>query len=229
MISRRRALIVPGLAISSLIAAEALKPRRKLATSRAIKMDLGSIIPTKFGQWQSVERAAGGIVNPSVEENIRRIYTQTLSRTYINDNGTQIMISIAYGEDQRKSLSLHYPEVCYPAQGFKVRSNITTTVSMPGIELPIRRLETYFGSSRFEPVTYWTTIGDYTAFNLMPRRLIELRYGLNRLIPDGLLFRVSSIGRDSEEQFILQEKFIREILTSIKPQVRELLTGKVEV
>ena len=36
--------------------------------------------------------------------------------------GRQIMLSIAYGEDQRDGMKLHYPEVCYPAQGFQSRS-----------------------------------------------------------------------------------------------------------
>lgn len=227
-IRRRHALIVLGMSGGSLLGAEALTPRNKLADQRSLRIDLETMVPKRFGDWVMDERALGGIVNPVAEETLKRIYSQILTRSYLNVLGQRVMISVAYGDDQRKYLALHYPEVCYPAQGFSVKSNVTGQTEVGGRVLPLRRLETFMGPNRHEPVTYWTTMGDYTSFGGLPRRMIELRYGLQRLIPDGLLFRVSTIGQDSAAQFTLQERFIRDLLSAVGPEVRALLTGQLQ-
>ncbi len=227
-IRRRHALIVLGMSGASLLGAEALTPRNKLADQRSLRIDLETMVPKRFGDWVMDERALGGIVNPVAEETLKRIYSQILTRSYLNVLGQRVMVSVAYGDDQRKYLALHYPEVCYPAQGFSVKSNVTGQTEVAGRVLPLRRLETFMGPNRHEPVTYWTTMGDYTSFGGLPRRMIELRYGLQRLIPDGLLFRVSTIGQDSAAQFALQERFIRDLLSAVGPEVRALLTGQLQ-
>jgi EpsI family protein len=226
--SRRYALIVLGLSGGSVLGAEVLKPRTKLADQRPQRVDLETMVPKRFGDWIMDERALGGIVNPVAEETLKRIYSQILTRSYLNQMGQRVMVSVAYGDDQRKYLALHYPEVCYPAQGFSVKSNVTGQTEVAGQTLPLRRLETFMGPNRYEPVTYWTTMGDYTSFGGLPRRMIELRYGLQRVIPDGLLFRVSTIGQDSQAQFDLQERFIRDLLSAVGPEVRALLTGQLQ-
>ena len=59
------------------------------------------------------------------------------------------MLSIAYGEDQRDSMQLHYPR-CYPAQGFDSINRKDLLTTQFGV-LPIRRLETVLGAQRYEP------------------------------------------------------------------------------
>lgn len=225
-IKRRHALIVLGMSGGSLLSAEALTPRIKLSDVRPQRIDLETMVPKRFGGWVMDERIAGGIINPVAEETLKRIYSQILTRTYVSSAGQHVMVSVAYGDDQRKYLALHYPEVCYPAQGFSVKSNVTGQTQVAGQVLPLRRLETFMGPNRHEPLTYWTTMGDYTSFGGLPRRMIELRYGLQRLIPDGLLFRVSTIGQNSAAQFEVQERFIQDLLGSVSPEVRTLLTGQ---
>jgi EpsI family protein len=156
---------------------------------------------------------------------MQRIYTQTLSRAYVNSRGTVVMLSIAYGDDQRASLAVHYPEVCYPAQGFQVRSNRLDTINTQHGALPVRRLETELSRQRYEPVTYWITIGDRISLGGFERRMIELEYGLQRIIPDGLLFRVSSINRDSAQAFRDQDAFTRDLLATLPAISREWLAG----
>jgi EpsI family protein len=222
----RQGLCVLLLAALALVAAEAMKPVHRLAELRPEKIALEQMLPAQFAGWQMQAGLNGGIVNPVQEANLRRLYSQTLSRLYIGPAGERVMVSIAYGEDQRKYLALHYPEVCYPAQGFSVKSNSTVLLDLPGQSLPVRRLETFMAPNRPEPVSYWTTMGDYSSFGGLPRRMIELRYGLQRQIPDGLLFRVSTIGADSAREFAIQERFLRELLGSLSPQTRLLFTGR---
>ncbi|MFN9746403.1 MAG: exosortase-associated protein EpsI, B-type [Betaproteobacteria bacterium] len=220
----RQALAMVVAMVLVALLAQAGKPVHKLAEQRP-RFDLEQVVPERFGDWRLLR--AGGVVlpDPSVLANIKRLYTQTLSRAYVNSRGTVVMLSIAYGDDQRAAMAVHYPEVCYPAQGFQVRSNRIDSVATPHGTLPVRRLETELSRQRYEPVTYWVTIGDRISLGGLERRLIELEYGLQRVIPDGLLFRVSSINRDSAQGFRDQDAFTRDLLATLPAVSREWLAG----
>lgn len=199
-------------------------PTIHLANSRPA-LDLETAIPSQFGEWKEEENLASVVVNPQMEASIKKIYTQTLSRTYINQNGERIMLSIAYGNDQRDGVALHYPEVCYPAQGFQVISNRQGILVTPQGTIPVQRLETNFSNKRFEPVTYWTTVGDQTVTSGISKKIAEMRYGLRGEIPDGLLFRISSINTKTQAAFALQESFAKALLNELQPDMRLRLAG----
>lgn len=208
----------------SAIAAKALTPTVFMAKERpAFRID--EIIPKKFEGWREVRSGVAGVVNPQAEATLNKIYSQLLSRTYVHDSGAMVMLSIAYGEDQRSDMAVHYPEVCYPAQGFQVKSISSGEMNMFNISLPIKKLETVMGGQRYEPVTYWTTIGEYTSVDALEKRVIELRYGAKGYIPDGVLFRVSSIGKDSASAFQAHSVFIRDLIRSVSPEARSILIG----
>ncbi len=213
----RRALGAVILMLVAALGAWALTPTHKLAEQLG-PLDLEAAIPTEFGDWQMLPASSGGIVNPQQTAVIEQIYTQTLSRTYLNRRtGEAVMLSIAYGEDQRDGMALHYPEVCYPAQGFQVKSNKKGTLSLDQGEIPVRRLETFAGQ-RFEPVTYWTMIGEHATLGGLDKKLTEMQYSLRGQIPDGLLFRVSSINRESSRAFESQGQFVAALLPALTPQ-----------
>ena len=77
----------------------------------------------------------------------------------MNAAGYRIMLSLAYGSNQRGSLQAHKPEVCYPTQGFSITYNEVTTLNTPFREIPARHPFGTLGA-RQEPVTYWITVGD---------------------------------------------------------------------
>lgn len=213
----RRALGALILMLVAALGAWALTPTHKLADQLG-PLDLEAAIPTEFGDWQMLPASSGGIVNPQQTAVIEQIYTQTLSRTYLNRRtGEAVMLSIAYGEDQRDGMALHYPEVCYPAQGFQVKSNKKGTLRLDQGEIPVRRLETFAGQ-RFEPVTYWTMIGEHATLGGLDKKLTEMQYSLRGQIPDGLLFRVSSINRESSRAFESQGQFVAALLPALTPQ-----------
>lgn len=220
----RQAFVMVAVMLAVALLAEAGKPVHKLSEQRG-RRDLEQMVPERFGDWRLLP--AGGVVlpDPSVLANIERLYTQTLSRAYVNSRGAVVMLSIAYGDDQRATMAVHYPEVCYPAQGFQVRSNRIDKVDTPHGLLPVRRLETELSRQRYEPVTYWVTIGDRISLGGFERRLIELEYGLQRVIPDGLLFRVSSVNRDTAQAFRDQDAFTRDLLAAVPAASRNWLAG----
>lgn len=188
-------------------------------------IELQQILPLRFDGWQEMKESAVQIVNPEEEEKLKALYSQQLTRSYINASGHRVMLSIAYGRDQRAYFAVHYPEVCYQAQGFLISSNSIEEIPYGETSLAVRRLETSQGKKRYEPVTYWTTIGEYRSLGGFKKRIIELSYGLNGKIPDGLVFRVSSIGQDSNEQFNIQQGFITSLLNAVAPDQRKLLIG----
>ena len=99
-------LLMLMLAASGL--ALALRPTHKLA-DQGPPFDLEAIIPRTFGEWHEEKHYSAQIVDPQQQEMIDKIYTQTLSRTYVNTSGYRIMLAIAYGDDQRDALQTHYP------------------------------------------------------------------------------------------------------------------------
>jgi len=220
----RHAALAAVLMVCAALAAWRLTPTVPLTTVHG-EINLERAVPREFAGWRVDSASGGGIVNPQQEALLRKLYSQTLSRTYINGQGARIMLSIAYGNDQRDGMQLHYPEVCYPAQGFQLKSNRPATLDVAGRSVPGRQLETTFGSQRVEPVTYWTVIGDVAVRGGINKKLTEMRYGLRGFVPDGLLFRVSSINGDSAAAFALQQKFSNDLLQAVTPQVRARLAG----
>lgn len=217
-------LILGALMVLASGLTKVLTPTVHLSKSRPA-LELGTAIPLQFGEWKEERNLASVVVNPQMEATIKKIYTQTLSRTYINHNGARIMLSIAYGNDQRDGVALHYPEVCYPAQGFQVISNRQSVLVTAQGAIPVQRLETNFSNKRFEPVTYWTTVGDATVIGGISKKIAEIRYGLKGEIPDGLLFRISSINTDTQAAFALQDSFAKALLNELQPDMRLRLAG----
>jgi EpsI family protein len=164
------------------------------------------------------------VVNPQTQELLDKLYSQILTRTYVNAGGYRVMLSLAYGNDQRGSLQAHKPEVCYPAQGFQV-SNVETANLKTGFgTIPVRRLFGTLGA-RQEPVTYWFTVGDKAVMGTTQKKLVELRFGLTGRIPDGMLFRVSSIDADQGKAYQAQEQFVNQLLQAVAPADRKRLSG----
>ena len=66
------------------------------------------------------------------------------------------MLAIAYGDDQRDAMQIHYPEVCYPAQGFSLIGKERETLATDKANYSsYPQFLTNLGR-RNEPVTYWT-------------------------------------------------------------------------
>jgi EpsI family protein len=203
----------------------ALKPTNKIADAGP-KIDLETLIPKTFGDWKIDETISPLIANPEQEAQIKRVYDQTLTRTYINARNERIMLSIAYGGDQSDNMAVHKPEVCYPAQGFQILKSPTIgTFATDAGSIPVKRLVAGQGP-RVEPITYWTTVGDAVEVNGLKWKFQQLKYGLTGKIPDGLLFRISSIQADDTKAYQTQDAFTRDLLKAMSPEGRQRIVGK---
>jgi EpsI family protein len=191
---------------------------------RAPSIQLETAVPRQFAGWRVDPSQVTQVVNPQTQQLLDKLYGQVLARTYVNDNGYRVMLSLAYGSDQRGALQAHKPEVCYVAQGFSLLSNDTADIGTSFGPIMGRRLSTQLGS-RLEPITYWFTLGDQTVRSRFERRVAELRAGLTGQIPDGLLFRVSSIDIDPKRAYAEHDRFVNELLASLAPGDRVRVSG----
>lgn len=204
-------------------AANFARPTKYLADSRP-SLNIGPSIPSEFAGWKLLPTSSG-VVNPQQEASLNAIYSELINRTYLGPKGERVMLSIAYGKNQSDSFQVHKPEICYPAQGFQLRSNTKGVISTQHGDIPVRRIETFYGTQRPEPVTYWTTLGDHTVESGTDKKLKEMRYAMQGYIADGLLFRVSSIDPDSERAFEVQARFASDLLASMDSMGRARLAG----
>ena len=222
----RRAAIAAVLMAGAAVGGQAMVPTKRMALLRG-PFKLADLVPSSFAGWQTDTRSASGIVNPQTEALLNKLYSQILERVYVDAEGHRIMLSIAYGADQADDdVQLHYPEVCYPAQGFQVKSNKVGEIQLPEGLVRVKRLETQqLAIGRYEPVTYWTIVGDQQSLSGIDRKISEIRHGLHGEIVDGLLFRISTLNRDSEQGFRVQDGFIRDLVHALTPAARRQLVG----
>jgi EpsI family protein len=223
MQASRTSLILAAIMALAAAGAIAMRPSSK-AVELGNGMVLEAIVPTSFGEWRELHEPSAQVVNPQTKELLDKLYSQLLTRTYVNREGYRIMLSMAYGDDQRGGLQAHRPEVCYPAQGFQLRKTEDGTLATPYGNIEVRRLDTSLGA-RNEPVTYWLTVGDQVIRNQLDKRMAQIRLGLTGQIPDGLLFRISSIDNDSGRAFAMQQKFAAEMMSAVPTEARKQLSG----
>jgi EpsI family protein len=215
--------LIAGLMLAASIGAVVGRPTARLAQERP-HISLATTVPGQFGDWREEQLAYTPVVDPATQNMLDKLYAEVLNRTYVNRDGYHIMLSLAYGSDQRGELLAHKPELCYPAQGFTVTKNDPGQLATPFGDIPVRRL---FGTrgARQEPVTYWFSVGDEAVGGRTQKRLVDLRYGLTGRIPDGMLFRISSIDGNLTRAYGMQARFVNQLLDSLGPEERKRISG----
>lgn len=216
-------MLLAALMCVASVGAIIARPTLKVA-NQGPAISLEAMIPKQFGQWQELPTQVIQVVNPHTQAMLDRLYSQILTRTYVSADGYRVMISLAYGSDQRGTLQAHKPEVCYPAQGFKLHRKDETQLQTPLGSIAAQRLFTSMGQ-RQEPVTYWFTVGDQAVQTKMQKRFVELVFGLTGRIPDGLLFRVSSIDGDQARANRYHDLFVNDLLQALPVADRIRLSG----
>lgn len=216
-------LILLMLMVLTAVTASVIRPTISLADERP-PISLKTMVPAEFGDWREMPNMSAAIVDPTQKALLDQIYSETLTRTYVNKDGYRIMLSIAYGKNQSDALQLHKPEVCYPAQGFALLAKQAGTLELSGLPIAATRLQTSLGQ-RFEPITYWTVVGDYITTSGVNKKLTEMRYSLTGRIPDGMLVRVSSIDTTVDRAYDMQRQFAQQMVQAIDPAVRQRFAG----
>jgi len=221
---RRFALSALAMMAASAYGAYRLEPTIHVS-DQLPKMDLETLFPSQFGHWRVDTSMPVVLPSPDVQAALNVIYNQTLSRSYINDKGERIMLSVAYGGDQSDGTKIHRPENCYPGQGFTILSNHVDSIALPAErKLPVRRLVARM-NARVEPISYWMIVGDTVALTSTANKLAQLAFGVRGMIADGMLVRVSSINSIVEPQYLIHNAFVEELFQAIEQPGRRRVFG----
>lgn len=201
-----------------------LKPQDTLS-AQLPDLQLSSAIPKVAGGWEWIPQYSLDIVNPALNDLLANVYDQLLGRFYQNGQGQVVMLSVSYGHKQIDDGTLHLPEICYPAQGFTLDSSpFKKVITTPYGMLKVKQLAVS-KNNRHEFITYWTMLGTYNVSGNWETRLRQINYGLNNQIPDGLVFRISSLGNGDAQNIALHEKFIQALVSSMDEHARWRLSG----
>lgn len=226
MSNSKIANLLLGIVMVSFATLSFVFPPPYLSSGNEINFDLEKIIPKDFDDWNIDISSTRLIVNPSIRNDLIKIYNRVLSRIYINKNGERIMLSIAYGSMQKSDMHAHRPEICYTATGFEIGEVSNASFDTTFGRIPLNRLVAKQGT-RIEPISYWIRIGKSLTQGWLDQKFTAIRYGLTGDIPDGLLFRVSSISNNEKSSYHLQELFLNSILHAVRNEDRYLLLGQL--
>lgn len=191
-----------------------------------------ALFPTQFGEWREVKSSVAQVRTIVAQGALsqQQPYDAEILRTYMNAQGEQVMLAIAYGANQRQEIKVHRPEVCYPAAGRKILSLGPATFpiqthdgrSVDGFQM----LATDSRQQFYEPVSYWIRLGDTFTANGMKQRLHILQRGLHGERTDGVLVRFSQIVRTEDavgHSREVQMAFAKALLDALSPKARQLL------
>jgi exosortase B len=195
-----------------------------------ITMPLADSVPKHFGDWTEVPSLMSQADLSTTDDGARdteQPYDDVLMRTYQNKDGVQIMLALAYAKEQRQDVKLHLPEICYPAQGYKVLSlaRLSLPVGANGAAVPGKHMLAS-GNNRTEAVTYWTRIGDAYPEGGLAMRMKIFRDGLAGSVADGILVRSSILVHDEAEAgkaYAIQEQFLTQLVASADPRGQALI------
>jgi EpsI family protein len=218
---RRRDLILAGLGVGALGAAEALRPRKKLILLKG--GTLNDALPRELGPWVS---EASDLVNPEQAGRLAKaLYSEMAGRTYYNGKtGEQVMMLIAYGDTQSDLLQLHRPESCYPAVGFTLEMSERSDVAIGGgVAIPGRRVIASIQERR-ESIVYWTRLGERLPSSGGDQRSARLRNAMEGYVADGLLARFSTYA-DPATAFRTLEGFVGQLLRATPRDKLPALVG----
>lgn len=219
--SYKSALVVLVLFASSMLLTDLMTPKSTKLMDRNVSLE--EEIPKRFKSWKFVETNKLTMVNPQDDLLVNKLYSQVLERTYVNDQGTRVLLSIAYGAEQRNDMLAHFPEVCYPAQGFNIDSAEVNQIVLLNKDIDVKQLVTQRGN-RFEDVSYFVRVGEKLVATRSDQKWESIKYGVQGVIPDGLIFRVSTIGES--EAFKVHQNFMNELFSSLdKETIRFISAG----
>jgi hypothetical protein len=136
---RLRTIVITGTLLLATLLGTLLRPTIAQGNKAPL---LATVVPKQIGEWRELPNpmVQVDISVPTTSTNRDRPYDDMVSRTYVNKQGQQIMVALAYGSQQRQEVKIHRPELCYPAQGWRVESlrpvdfqvPVATSAHIPG-------------------------------------------------------------------------------------------------
>jgi EpsI family protein len=195
-----------------------MTPRRYEAGASQVRLE--DVIPQTLGPWST--QTGGAFILPE-DKAAATAYDQVFTRRYSSDKAPDIMLLIAHGAALSGLMRVHRPEICYVSAGFQIRGLHGLDLAAPGAKTIAA--QTFLGvrDDRMESVLYWTRIADAFPRDLTAQRIAMLKLGLEGVIPDGVLVRISAQGAGETAPAL--KAFALELVRRSGPAARALLIG----
>lgn len=221
--TRREALMLAA-AMGTAAALSALARTSLPDSSSRADVDLQRLFPLQFGNWHLDDASSAFVPQTALGGQRSPFYEQLLERTFVDDRGRRVMLSVAFDSVQTASRQLHRPEVCYRAGGYQVSATQAAAVTLAGQVVTVTRLKAEM-PGRPEPVTYWTLFGGEVLSDPVSFRWKRLNHAIGRRLLDGMLVRVSSIEGDPATAYVLHAQFADAMVQAIPPSDRIKVIG----
>jgi EpsI family protein len=211
----RRSLVIGA----GLTAAGALTYlRTPVAVGQALKpAGFSAAIPSTVGGWTS-RKSAEVVLPPQDDSN--KLYENLETRVYEGPGLPSMMLLIAFSSIQQNDIQVHRPEVCYPASGYPILWSMPIEIGFGSVNVMGRELLADRGGLR-ERVVYWVRVGNAFPTNWAEQRTTMALQNLQGSIPDGALFRVSSIEEPDSSNSTSLMQFIETFLRTVSPSFRQ--------
>jgi EpsI family protein len=188
-------------------------------------LDLASLFPSRFGPWRT-DALTSAFVRPSDHQGkVLGFYDRVFERTFVDDQGYRVMLSVAYLANafEGSALQMHEPEVCYRFAGYQVVDSQDMRLSIDGRAVAATHVVAQL-PGRPEPITYWIlaggTGGGHAA--LRRRRIVA---ALRREVLDGMLVRISSVDADPARAYRVHAAFAGDMARAMAPAARDRFLG----
>ena len=211
---RRSIIIGAGLTAAGALA----YLRTPVAVNEAFKpAGFSAAIPVTVGGWTS-RKSAEVVLPPQDDSN--KLYENLETRIYEGPSLPAIMLLIAFSSIQQNDIQVHRPEVCYPASGYPILWSQPIELGFGSTSLAGRELLADRGGLR-ERIVYWVRVGNAFPTNWAEQRTTMALQNLQGSIPDGALFRVSSIEEPDSSKSVALRQFIEIFLSTVSPSFRQ--------
>lgn len=211
----RRSLVI-GAGLSALGVLSYLRTPEML-TPPITEDKFSAAIPKTVGRWSS--RKSSEIVLPPNDE-ANKIYENIETRIYEGPDLPSMMLLIAFSSTQQDDIQVHRPEVCYPASGYPILQNRPIQFDFRSTTITGRELLADRGGLK-ERIVYWVRVGNSFPTTWRQQRLSMAMQHLQGVIPDGTLFRLSTVeGPDESKQDVILN-FIEAFLADVSPSFRQ--------
>jgi EpsI family protein len=217
LISRRHAIIGGVLAGT---AALAFARQPTLHAPRIARGRFDSWIPLKVQDWSVV--GSSGVLLPPPDALSDRLYDNLVTRVYDSALEPSVMLLLAYNNLQDGVVQVHRPEVCYPVGGYTLSATQKVALPVSGGTIPASFF-TAVGPDRTEQVLYFTRLGAAYPRTWAEQRWAVAKANLHELIPDGLLMRVSLLGRSPPQAVAVLTRFMVNFIAASPAPLRNLL------
>jgi len=109
----RTAILFFALMCAASIGVVVARPSTKAADLRSA-ISLETLIPRQFSEWREEPQWIVQAVNTQIQELLDKLYSQILTHTSVNAKGYRIVLSMAYGTDQRGASQAHHRRSLVP-------------------------------------------------------------------------------------------------------------------